>query len=87
MCEVCRVSGRNIFPEAGMSHDVNEDFADVESAASDTWYVWRRSDGFVGISNLDPHDIFTTEYAYYLLLVTTQADDAYYEATLARSVS
>jgi len=83
MCEICRISGQNIF--SGTDHNVDEDFEDLEPYVPESYYVWRRGDSFVGITNVDPNEVFTDEYTYHVLLVTTNAGQAYYEATIARS--
>lgn len=84
MCEICRISGRNIFADADVEHNVNEDAEDLGPHTLETWYVWRRGDGFVGITNVEPTEFFTDEYAYYTLLITTSHDHAIFEAMQAR---
>lgn len=67
-----------------MDHDVNEYVDNVNSSGPATWYVWRRDDGFVGISNVEPTEAFTADYAYYTLLVTRDYEHAAFEAMQAR---
>jgi hypothetical protein len=69
---------------SNVEHDVNSD-GGLEPQAIETWYVWRRGDGFVGITNVEPTDVFTEEYTYHVLLITREYPFAIYEATLARS--
>ena len=70
-----------------MSHDVDPEVHDVEPDEAPQWYVWRRSDSFVGITNVDPHAIFTTDYKYKVLCVVSDAATAYYQATVARAAN
>jgi hypothetical protein len=69
---------------SGVEHDVDSDDG-LGPQPVETWYVWRRGDGFVGITNVEPTDVFTDEYSYHVLLVTREYAFAIYEASLARS--
>lgn len=84
MCEICDISGRNIFPETGVHHDVDEDFEGLEPGVPEVWYVWRRGDSMVGITSAAPTEVFTDEYAYYTLLITGDYENAVFEAMQAR---
>lgn len=70
-----------------MAHDVNEETSDVEPEAPHSWYVWRRSDGFVGITAIDPTVMFTSEYRYVVLDTTPDTMIAYHLAAMARSAN
>ena len=71
-----------------MAHDVNSDDVEhVEPTTPQAWYVWRRGDSYVGISNVEPHEMFTEDYTYTVLMVTNDLTQAHYEAMIARSVN
>lgn len=88
MCEICRITGQNVYADTGVEHDVNEeseDFIVLELQPPETFFVWRRNDGLVGLTEYDPEDVFTDEHEYYILLVTDDYEFAQYQEMHARS--
>ena len=70
-----------------MSHDVNAEVDDLEPDVPHVWHIWRRSDGFVGITPVDPHIVFTEDFKYVVLHVTSDVGRAYHGASMARSAN
>lgn len=67
MCTLCRIVGKNVFADVETDHDVDSEDEIVIATDVEPWYVWRRSDGFAGASNLPPEEIFDDTYRYYTL--------------------
>lgn len=89
MCLLCRIVGRNVFSDVDDTHDamVDDDAYDVmEIDSAEMWYVWRRGDSMVGITNVDPHLLYAASgQTFHLLGVSTDVDEAQALAAVAIS--
>lgn len=89
MCLLCRIVGRNIFSGVDDTHDatVDDDAYDVvEIDDVETWYVWRRGDSMVGVTNVDPRLAFAASgQTFHVLGVSTDVDEAQALAAVAAS--
>lgn len=88
MCLLCRIVGRNIFSGVDDTHDatVDDDAYDVEYSDPELWYVWRRGDSMVGVTNVDPRLLYgMSGQTFYLLGVSADVDEAQALAAVAVS--
>jgi hypothetical protein len=88
MCALCRIVGRNIFQDVGGFHDeFDDEGVATEGAHGITlWYVWRRGDSMVGVTDFDPRETAVdTRHAYHVLGISTDEEDAHAFAAIATS--